>query len=273
MKKQTVPDLETLIKVLDKEFPLTLAEEWDNSGLQVGSGEQIIKKILVALDPSAGAVNKAALINAQLLITHHPLIFKTISCIDSSIYPGNVIKDAIKNDISIVAFHTNLDSAKNGLNDILAEILDLENVDVLDPKETPYGDGFGLGRIGDLSDTVDFSSCVKRVKELFSAKNLKVAGPYDALIKRVAVVGGSGGDMIQVAAKKGADLLITGDIGYHDALTAEFFGINVIDAGHFNTERAAMVAYVKKMEGIFNKNNMDVTLEIYKEEINPIRDI
>lgn len=268
-----VPDLETIIKVLDKEYPMVLAEEWDNSGLQVGLGEQVVKKILVALDPSIGAINKAVSINAQLLITHHPLIFKAVSCIDSNIYPGNVIKESIKNDISIVAFHTNLDSAKNGLNDILAEILDLENIGVLDPKETPFGDGFGLGRIGDLPDEVNLISCVETVKELFKAKTLKVTGPDNTLIKRVAIVGGSGGDLIQVAAKKGADLLITGDIGHHDALTAESFGINVIDAGHFNTEKTAMAAYVKKMEEIFHRNNMDVTLETYNDEINPIRDI
>jgi putative NIF3 family GTP cyclohydrolase 1 type 2 len=114
---------------------------------------------------------------------------------------------------------------------------------------------------------------VKRVKELLKAKTLKVSGPDDALIKRVAVVGGSGGDMIPEAAEKGADLLITGDIGHHDALNAEFCGINIIDAGHFNTERTALGVYIKKLEEIFNNNKMDVALEFYNEETNPLRDI
>ncbi|MFC1839017.1 Nif3-like dinuclear metal center hexameric protein [Thermodesulfobacteriota bacterium] len=267
------PDIETILKVLDEEFPLTLAEEWDNSGLQVAADKQIIKKILVALDPSPNAVSKAASIDARLLITHHPLIFKAISCIDSKVYPGNVIKEAIKNDVSIIAFHTNLDSARGGFNDILAETLDLDNIDVLGAKENVSGDSFGPGRIGDLPGAVEFSSYVKRVKELFKAKYLKVSGPDDALIKRVAIVGGSGGDMIPEAAKEGADLLITGDIGHHDALNAESCGINIIDAGHFNTERTALGVFIKKMEEIFNNNNMDVTMEIYNEEINPIRDI
>ena len=267
------PDLDTLMKVLNEECPFSLAEEWDNSGLQVGTGEGVIKKILVALDPSRGAVNKAVSINAQLLITHHPLIFRKISTVNSKKYPGNVIKEAIKNDIAIVAMHTNLDSARSGLNDILAEMLNLDNVEVLDPKEPQCCNGFGLGRIGDLHDAVNFSSYLTKVKKIFNAKNLRFTGSDNTLIKRVAVVGGSGGDMIPAAAEKGADLLITGDIGHHDALTAESCGINVIDAGHFNTERTALVLYTKKMEEIFHKNNMDVTLEIYSGEVNPLRDI
>ena len=267
------PDLEAILKVLDRDFPLSLAEEWDNSGLQVGNNGQIIKKVLVALDPSPGAVKKAVSIDAQLLITHHPLIFKAVSCLDLNVYPGNVIKEAVKNDISIVALHTNLDSARGGFNDILAEILGLEEIEVLGAKESSCDDGSGLGRIGDLPDSVDFLTCVKNVKEVLKVKNLKISGPDDARIKRVAVVGGSGGDMISEAAKKGADLLITGDVGHHDALNAEFCGINVIDAGHFNTERAALAVYIEKLDEIFNKNKMDIALEFYNEETNPLRDI
>lgn len=267
------PDIETILKVLDKDFPLSLAEEWDNSGLQVGNNGQIIKKVLVALDPSPGAVNKASSIDAQLLITHHPLIFKAVSCLDLNVYPGSVIKEAVKNDISIVAFHTNLDSARGGFNDILAGILGLEEIDVLGAKENTGDDGSGLGRIGDLPDRIDFLTCVKKVKEVLKVKNLKISGSDDALIKRVAVVGGSGGDLIPEATKKGADLLVTGDIGHHDALNAEFCGINIIDAGHFNTERAALAVYMEKLGGIFNKNKMDIALEFYDEETNPLRDI
>lgn len=267
------PDLKTILELIDKEFPLALAEEWDNSGLQVGADEQIINKILVALDPSPDAVSKAASIGAQLLITHHPLIFKAISCVDPKVYPGNVVKEAIKNDISIIAFHTNLDSARGGLNDILAKILGLQEIDVLGTNEN-YSDGSaGPGRIGNLPEGVDFLSYVKRVKELLKVKTLKVSGPDDALIRRVAVVGGSGSDMIPEAAKKEANLLITGDIGHHDALNARFLGINIIDAGHFNTEKTALGVCMKKLEKIFNDNKMDVTLELFSGETNPLRDI
>jgi len=265
------PDLETIIKDLDEVSPLALAEEWDNSGLQVGSGNQIIKKILVALDPSLDAVKKASSIDAQLLVTHHPLIFKALSCIDTGVYPGNVINEAIKNNISIVAFHTNLDLSRTGLNNILAEILGLNNIDVLDPG--PHGDGSGLGKIGNLPEAVNFLSYTKRVKDLLGIQTLRVSGSDNSLIKRVAVVGGSGGDMIKIAAKKGADLLITGDIGHHDALTAESCGVNIIDAGHFNTERTALIVYANKMEENFYSNNTDITVEIYNEETDPIRDI
>lgn len=267
-------DLKTIINIIDRTSPFSLAEDWDNSGIQVNSGSRLINRILVALDPTIEAVKKAVSVNAELLLTHHPLIFRKLSCIDTDEYPGDVIKESIKNDISIVSFHTNLDSAATGLNHILAEKLGLENIEVLQQKDGPFADS-GLGRIGDLPEEENFFDLAARIKEIFNISGLKVSGPGDRLIKRAAVVGGSGGDMIKAAAEKGADLLITGDISHHDALTAGSCNINIIDAGHFNTEKTALNAYTHKLEEVFKDHDMDIdiTIEIFDEETDPMREM
>jgi dinuclear metal center YbgI/SA1388 family protein len=117
-----------IITLLDEIAPFSNAEEWDNPGLQVGSPSSEIKKILISLDPAIDALRKAKDINAQLLLTHHPLIFNKLSNVNSEEYPGDVITEALTSGISIVAAHTNLDAARNGINDILAEMLNLQNV-------------------------------------------------------------------------------------------------------------------------------------------------
>ena len=129
------PSLKQVINTLDELAPFELAEKWDNSGLQVGSYDWVIEKILVALDPTLEAVRRASSTGAQLLITHHPLLFRSVSCIDLNIYPGDVIREAIQNDIAIIATHTSLDSAKKGINYHLAKKMNLVDVEVLEPED------------------------------------------------------------------------------------------------------------------------------------------
>lgn len=267
------PSLKEVINILDEIAPFALAEKWDNSGLQVGSQDQIIKKILVALDPTFEAVCRASSIDAQLLITHHPLLFKAVSCIDFNNYPGDVIREAIKKDVAIVAVHTNLDSARMGINYLLAQEIGLVDVDVLEPKELNGEEGYGIGVIGNLTGPVDLLSVSRLIKDTFGINTVKVIGPYESVIGRIAIVGGSGRDYIGTAVQKNADLLITGDIGHHDALTAKTLNINVIDAGHFSTERTALTGFIKNLEEKFESNKMNIALELYGEETDPVRTI
>lgn len=262
--------LSDIIRILDEIAPFALAEEWDNSGLQVGSSDQVIKKILISLDPTLEAVNNASSIGAQLLVSHHPLIFRPVSCIDSSNYPGNVISEAIKKDISIVSVHTNLDYAKNGINRILAEKFELTDIEVLEQKSFQGDDDYGLGVTGLLGEQGSLASIAEKVKKVLNVDTLKVVAANEAVIERIAVVGGSGGSMIHIAAEKKVDLLITGDIGHHDALTAKSLNINVIDAGHYSTERTALKGFLIKLNEIFSKYGMDILLEMHENEMNPI---
>lgn len=248
-----VPTLQDVLNILDEMAPFSMAEEWDNSGLQVGRPVRKIKRVLVALDPTLKALSYASKSKAQLLISHHPLILKPLSCINPEIYPGDVVNEALKNDISIIAVHTNLDAAKGGINDILANLFGLKDVKALLKSEASDDDMEGMGRIGDFSRPMKLSSVVELIKNAIGTRRLMVKGSGDMEIRRVAVVGGSGGGMASLASRKGADLLVTGDIKHHDALVAESLGLALIDGGHFYTERAAMTLFADLLRSRFRE--------------------
>jgi dinuclear metal center YbgI/SA1388 family protein len=266
-----IPKLKDVLDLLEKIAPTQLAEPWDNPGLQIGSYSQEIKKIFVALDPTVKALTSASQRNAQLLLTHHPLLFNPLSRLDINVYPGNVIFEAIKSGISVVAVHTNLDVSLGGINDILTDLLDLENVEVL--KVIPEKDGVGLGRIGDLPKSTRLSVFVKDVKRILGAEKLRVIGQGDVQIRRLAVVGGSGGSLVSLASEKGADLLLTGDVGHHHALEAQSLGIALIDGGHFHIEKKAFRIFSERLrEEAIATQGWDVALEVDEDETSPMRD-
>jgi dinuclear metal center YbgI/SA1388 family protein len=257
--------------IIDEVAPFSLAEKWDNSGLQVGSRDMEINKILIALDPTMEALEKAISLNARLIITHHPLLFNSISRIDFNQFPGNIIQVAIKNDVAIIAAHSNLDNARMGINHFLAGRLELTDWEVLEPKELNGIKGYGLGVIGCIDEPIDLRSYTMKVKNSLGTTSVKVIGADDSKVKRVAAVGGAGRDYIAKAKEKGADLIITGDIGHHDALNARALGVNVIDAGHFYTERVALTGFMEQLKERFMILGLDVKLELYKDETDPVR--
>ena len=274
------PKLRDLIEILDQIAPKQWAESWDNPGLQVGFLDQTIEKIVLSLDPSPQAVEYAAAQEAQLLLTHHPLIFKPLSNIRGNDYPGSVVYDAIRRGICIVAMHTNLDAAAEGINTILAGLLGLEKIEPLCPekggqevrvehgKKTSYK--IGLGCIGDLSKPCSLSEFVQRTKKLLGLELLKLVGDTACTVKRVAVVGGSGGSLIKDAFFKGADLLVTGDVTYHQAREAEFLGLAVIDGGHFATERVAFRQFGKYLKKKISNDGWKIEVLFNDKETDPL---
>ncbi len=263
------PKLSDILDLLEKFAPERLAEQWDNPGLQVGSYSQVIKKIYLSLDPTMKSLVSAAGQGAQMLLTHHPLIFSPISRLDVSVYPGNVLVEALKSQISVVAAHTNLDLAHGGINDILADALGLEHIEIL--KESVVMDNAGLGRIGDLPKPDKLSIVAKRVKEVLGTENLKIVGPGNLQINRIAVVGGSGGSLAPLASEKGADLLLTGDVSHHNALEAESLGIALLDGGHFLTEKIAFGFFAERLRAMIKEQDWEVMVEVDKEETDPMR--
>lgn len=266
-----VPKLKAILEVLEEIAPSSAAEEWDNPGLQVGHLSQEIMKVFISLDPTLKAVRKAFKRNAQLLLTHHSLIFRPLSNLDQQIYPGNVISEALDKGISIVSAHTNLDVVQGGINDILAHLFGLQDVEVLEDRNDLGIEGVGLGRIGNLPASLKLGQMTKKVKRILGTERVKVVGQRDRKIGRVAVVGGAGGAAVSMAAKKGAKLLITGDVRHHEAIQAESLGLALIDAGHFYTEKAALGPFGDRLKDAFMKRNMDVVVEVYKDEVGPIR--
>jgi len=264
-----IPKLRDVLDLLEKFAPTRLAEPWDNPGLQVGSYSQDVTRIFLALDPTMKALMSAQRRNAQLLLTHHPLIFEALSQVDIIAYPGNVISEAIRSGISVVAVHTNLDAAKGGINDILADLLGLQDVTVL--KEISEEDGAGLGRIGDLPEPTELSVLADSIGNIIAAERLKIVGRGDILIRRVAVVGGSGGSLVSLASRKGADLLLTGDVSHHHALEAESLGIGLIDGGHFNTEKTSFRVFAERLKDMATARGWDIVVEVDEDETDPMR--
>ena len=260
-----------ILDILEGVAPARLAETWDNPGLQVGGREAPVSRILISLDPTLDAVREASRRGSQLLITHHPLIFKPISSIEPTRYPGDVLHEAIRRGVALVCAHTNLDAARGGVNDLLAGLLDLQGLSVLEGPDGPAGEE-GIGRIGALRRPLALEAFVREVKRALEAPLVGVVGPGERTIRRAAVVGGSGGGLIEAAARRGADALVTGDVGHHDALSALTLGIAVVDAGHFHTERAAMTGFRDTMESRLGEaGHGDVAVELYHQETAPMR--
>lgn len=327
-----------IVGIINKIAPPHLAEAWDNPGLQVGDPSDNVTRIMVALDATPATISAAVSASCQLLVTHHPFIFKPLKSISTATPLGSQIQTAIRSGLSIVGMHTNYDIACGGLNDLLAQTIGLHEsvplrittshellklvvfvpVDHLDRVRTalfPYteslgnyrdcsfasaGEGtftpqagarpfvgaigttqkepeerlellieranlartvkallavhpyeepaydlyplvnegakLGLGRIGRLAEVDSLAAYARRVSELLSAPGLRFVGDPAVRISKVALCSGSGASLLRDAVRNGADLLVTGDVKYHEARDAEDLGIALIDAGHFPTE-------------------------------------
>ena len=265
-----VTTLKDIFETLDGMAPFSAAEDWDNSGLQVGTFSQEIMKIFVSLDPTLKALREASRRQAQLLLTHHPLIFGSLFCIDGDVYPGNVITEALRTNIAVLAAHTNLDVTQGGINDMLAELFDLQEVEILEMEIDAGQGGIGLGRLGNLEKPLELSEMIERAKQVLDVEKVGVVGPKDSKVKRVAVVGGSGGGMVSLASKKGADLLITGDISHHEARKAVDLGLALLDGGHFYTEKAALHLFADRFSVRLREQGWQVLVETYKTEEAPM---
>lgn len=330
---------QTIINFIEQLAPRSLAEEWDNVGLQIGDRTQEISSILVALDLEPQVVEEALALGTNLIITHHPVIFKPLNNIRADLPQGKMILDIIKNNISVYCAHTNLDSAGQGVNQVLAELLLLKDIKVLNPDKfenlcklvfyvpdthlepvrsaiTAAGAGWignysdctfsvkgtgtfkatqgcspfigevgileqtsefrletivaekqvdkvvkaainahpyeevaydvyplanrvnqlGLGRVGELPEPVSLEGFMDIVKNSLNISTIKYTGDSKAFVQKIAVCGGSGASFIHKSVFSGVDVLLTGDVKYHEAQEAKALGLNLVDAGHFATE-------------------------------------
>jgi dinuclear metal center YbgI/SA1388 family protein len=338
---------QVIMDAMETLAPRHLAEHWDNVGLLVGNPAQTINKILIALDVTRAVVEQAVEDGVDLIIAHHPLIFKSIKTIRTDLPQGQILSSLLKSNIGVYAAHTNLDIATGGVNDVLAATLDLCDVQPLaissteklcklvvfvpqtheeiveeaimragagyignyshcsfktsgigtflplegsDPfigntnklehvkeirletimpekisksvikamlKVHPYeeaaydiyplmnsGEKLGLGRIGKLATPILLADFASQVKAALGIQSVNVVGDCGRLVKKVAVCGGAGASLLHRAAFAGADVLITGDVKYHEGQEAIAIGIAMIDAGHFATEQP-ILSHVK----------------------------
>ncbi len=343
---------QTIINIMEKFAPRNLAEEWDNPGLNIGNPSSEVEAVLITLDVDLEVVKEALNLGARLIISHHPLIFKPIKNLREDNHHARLICEIIRSGINVYCAHTNLDSCEQGVNDVLANLLGLQSIEVINPdkpeviyklvvfvpqshieqvreaitgagagwignysdctflvdgtgtfkategcspfigkpgllekvaevrletvirqkqvnrviramlKAHPYEEvaydiyplvndagRLGLGRIGALETMMSFKEFMDLVKKTFSISVLRYGGDINQKVRKIAVCGGSGGSLINKAAFAGADVLLTGDIKYHEAQEAMALGLKFIDAGHFATEVPVLTKvhdYLKK---------------------------
>jgi dinuclear metal center YbgI/SA1388 family protein len=240
--------------------PKYLSEDWDNTGLLVGSHEQLVSKVLVCLDVTSETVCEAIEKKIDLIISHHPIIFEGITSIIEDNYKGRQLSQLIKNGIGVFCLHTNLDSAPQGVNRMLADALQLRNIECI--KRTDNQRECYIGRIGYLAKPVGIESFIKNVKQALDAGTVRFIGNKNCNVEKVAVFSGAFDREILSAINSKPDVIVTGDIKYHIALDLAESGFNIIDAGHYYTEVILVPRVVKWLKEKYPE------LEIYTSEHN-----
>lgn len=223
-----------IMDIIERVYPKNAALSFDNVGLQAGRQDKEVKRVYVALDATADVISDAIEKKADMLITHHPLIFTPLKAVTDEDFVSRRILTMIQNDMSYYAMHTNYDVL--GMAALAGEKFGLIGTEVLDETMEIGGLAEGIGRIGELEETKSLQECCEFVKKCLNLEHVRVFGELSHKVDRLAVSPGSGKSAVASALQKGADVLVTGDIGHHDGLDALEQGLCVIDAGHYGTE-------------------------------------
>ena len=228
---------QVVMNALERIAPCHLAEDWDNTGLLVGSYAQKMERILVALDVDDIVVAEAIERSADMIVAHHPAIFRGMKQLRTDLPLGRRLAALLTHGIAVAAAHTNLDITRGGVNDVLAARLGLEKLSSFITTAQTDGSAESLGRIGTLPAPVAIDDFAHSVCERLGVSHVRLVRAADRPVRRVAVVGGAGAEFIDDAVRRGADVYVTGDVKYHEAQRAVEQGMHIIDAGHFGTER------------------------------------
>lgn len=229
-----------IAKAIENAAPKCLMEEYDNIGMMVGDENKEVKKVLLSLDCTKEVIKEAINLNSDLIITHHPLIFKKPKNILAGDLLGDKVITLIREDIALYSCHTNLDSTKGGINETIVKILGFNSDEIIEPKEYKNYKDCGIGRLVKLNREIPLYDIVNLVKEKLNIKNMRIVKGSEN-VKIIAIINGSGQDLFYRAKNLGADCIITGDTTYHFASDFKEMGISIIDAGHFSTEYLAFL--------------------------------
>ena len=223
-----------IMQVIEAAYPRSAALDFDNVGLLAGRAGKEVNRVYLALDATDAVIDRAIEAGADMLITHHPLIFSPMKRVTDEDFIGRRVVKLIQSDIAYYAMHTNYDVL--GMATLSEKILGIKNSQVLDVTMCEDGNEEGIGRVGDLEKPMTLEECCVYVKHKLKLGSLKVFGDMNGIVSRLAVSPGSGKSAVTPAIAKSADVLVTGDIGHHDGLDAVEQGLAVIDAGHYGTE-------------------------------------
>ncbi len=248
-------------EVIEAFAPLSLQEKWDNSGLCVGSPDAEVSSVLLGLDCTEELVDEAVACGADMIVTHHPLIFSGLKRISPEDQVGAAVIKAVKAGISIYAAHTSADKVISGVSGAMAARLGLADVEILDED----GEGTGLGVVGNLPQPISSEEALELVKKAFNLKALRCSRSLEGNISRIAMCGGSGGSLIAAARRSGAQLYISGDISYHNFFTPEDFMI--MDIGHYESEIEIVDILFSLLRKNFPTFAVRITQNIYSNPI------
>ncbi|MCH5222605.1 MAG: Nif3-like dinuclear metal center hexameric protein [Muribaculaceae bacterium] len=249
---------------IEKFAPRSLQESYDNAGLQVGDPEMEVSAVLLCLDATEEVVKEAIQRECNLIVSHHPLIFKGLKNLTGQNPVQQIVIECIRKGIAVYSAHTNLDSTWDGVSHEIARRLGLRNLEVLEPL--PGEVKAGLGVIGSTTPVpkIEF---LRKIKDVFNVKALRYSAQSPALvIRKVAVCGGSGASLIEEAVNKNADILVTGDVKYHD-FTSFGHEIVIADIGHYESELCSRDIIYRVIKESFQ----DLVVYLSDTETNPIK--
>ena len=244
-----------VMEALERIAPKRLAEEWDNPGLLLGSPAQEVHKILTCLDVTDEVVAEAASLGADMIVAHHPMIFKGIKKLRTDLPLGARLQKLMVHGIAVAAAHTNLDTAEGGVNDVLAKAIGLTDIQPFAAK-AEEGAEPTLGRIGCLPESMAIEDFARQVKKNLPVEYVRLVRAGDKAVKKVALCSGAGA-------------YVTGDVKYHEAQQAVEMGIHVIDGGHFGTEFPVAAVLAERLrEELFGlKGEVEVVTDTLSRDV------
>lgn len=241
--------------------PLSVQEKWDNSGLCIGSPDASVHSVLIGLDCTPELVDEAVAVGADMIVTHHPLIFSGLKRVCPEDPVGLAVMKAVSAGIAVYAAHTSADKVIAGVSGAMAEKMGLKDIEVLDSE----GDGVGLGTVGNLPVPMTAAEAVAFVRKCFSLQALRTSRPVDCPITRVAMCGGSGSSLIDKAMASGAQLYLCGDVSYHHFFTRP--GFMIMDIGHYESEIQIVDILFALLKKNFPTFAVRITQNIYSNPI------
>ncbi|WP_081710001.1 Nif3-like dinuclear metal center hexameric protein [Arthrobacter sp. 35W] len=268
------PTLAEVLLAVEELWPESLAEDWDKVGLVTGRPQSPVARIMFAVDPTLEVIEEAVAWEADLLITHHPLLLKGVNSVAATSSKGQAVHTLIESGCALLTVHTNGDSAVGGVSDVLADALGLEEVQPLMPAALGLPEE-GIGRVGVLASVETLGDFAQRVFEMLPAvaSGVRVAGDSDGLVRRVAVCGGSGDSLFDAVRASGADVYVTADLRHHPASEARESALNgrpyLVDLSHWASEWLWLPVAAQGLENVLADQGYAVEMAVSQTNSDP----
>ncbi len=271
--------LRQVVEVVEGLYPPRWAEGFDAVGLVAGDLEAPVRKVLLAIDPRPEVAAEAITTRADLLLVHHPLFLSAVHSVATDTWGGRVVHDLVRSGCALLTAHTNADSARPGVNDALARVLGLTSLEPLAPMSAdldvpPVAAGpRGLGRVGELEHALPLRAFAQVVADALpaTAQGVRIAGDSEAVVRRVAVCGGSGGSLLDRAAESGADVMVTSDLRHHPASESRdaHHGLALVDVAHWASEWPWLFGAAEQLATALGAVDIQVDVDVSRRRTDP----